>query len=162
VRYDFDEEVALKYYRLQKISEGVIALQAGVGGELPGPTAVGTGRGRDQEVELSTLIEQLNERFGTEFKPADQLFLDSVREDAVADEQLRQAALANSIENFKYVFSKALEGLFIDRMEQNEEIFNRFMSDSSFQQVVEETLRHQVYARIHEEESAPAPATAER
>ena len=148
VSYDFDDEVALKFYRLQKISEGAIELQSGVGGDLKGPTAVGTGRGGDKEVELSTLIEQLNERFGTDFKPADQLFLDSVREDAIADEGLRQAALANSIDNFKYVFSKALEGLFIDRMEQNEEIFNRFMSDQDFQKVVEETLREEVYEQI--------------
>jgi type I restriction enzyme R subunit len=161
VRYDFEDEVALKFYRLQKISEGAIQLQSGVGGELKGPTAVGTGRGKDQEVELSTLIQLLNDRFGTDFKPADQLFLDSVREDAVADEGLRQAALANSIDNFKYVFSKALEGLFIDRMEQNEEIFNRFMSDQAFQQVVEETLRNQVYERIREEQPADAAAGTE-
>jgi len=149
--YDFDDEVALKFYRLQKISDGAIELQSGVGGELKGPTSVGTGRGGDQEVELSTLIEQLNDRFGTDFKPADQLFLDSVREDAVADEGLRQAAMANSIDNFKYVFSKALEGLFIDRMEQNEDIFNRFMADQNFQQIVEGTLRQQVYERIRGE-----------
>lgn len=140
--------MALKYYRLQKISEGPIGLQSGVGGQLKGPTAVGTGRAGDEEVELSELIDILNVRFGTDFKPADQLFLDSVREDALADEQLREAAAANTIDNFKYVFSKALEGLFIDRMEQNEEIFNRFMSDGQFQQVVEETLRHQVYEQI--------------
>ena len=108
--YQFDEDVALKYYRLQKISEGAIELQSGVGGELKGPADVGTGRPGDEEVELSALIELLNDRFGTEFKPADQLFLDSVREDALADEDLREAAAANTLDNFKYVFSKALEG----------------------------------------------------
>jgi len=157
-RYHFDDEVALKFYRLQKISEGVIALQAGVGGQLKGPTAVGTGRGHDEEVELSRLIDILNERFGTDFKPADQLFLDSVREDALSNADLREAAAANTIENFKYVFSKALEGLFIDRMEQNEDIFNRFMSDKQFQHLVEETMRHQVYDQIKQEQSADASA----
>ncbi len=34
---------------------------------------------------MSTLIEILNDRFGTDFRPADQLFLDQVREQAVAD-----------------------------------------------------------------------------
>jgi hypothetical protein len=43
-------------------------------------------------IELSKLIDILNERFGTDFKPADQLFLDSIREDAVADAGIRQAA----------------------------------------------------------------------
>ena len=67
----------------------------------------------------------LNERFGTEFKPADQLFFESIREDAVADSELRQVAIANTMENFSYVFLKALEGLFIDRMGQNEEIVTK-------------------------------------
>jgi type I restriction enzyme, R subunit len=55
-------------------------------------------------------------------KPGDQLFFDSIREDAMADDNFRQAALANTLENFGYVFRKALEGLFFDRMDQNEEI----------------------------------------
>lgn len=152
-QYNFDDEVALKYYRLQKISEGSIVLEPGVGGELKGPTAVGTGMAGDEEVELSQLIDILNERFGTDFKPADQLFLDSVREDAVASEALRQAASANSIENFKYVFGKALEGLFIDRMEQNEEIFARFINEPNFQRLVEEHLRKQVYEQIRAEQA---------
>lgn len=152
-QYNFDDEVALKYYRLQKISEGSIVLEPGAGGELKGPTAVGTGMSGDEEVELSQLIDILNERFGTDFKPADQLFLDSVREDAVANEALRQAASANSIENFKYVFGKALESLFIDRMEQNEEIFARFMNEPNFQRLVEEHLRRQVYEQIRSEQA---------
>jgi type I restriction enzyme R subunit len=157
-QYHFDDEVALKFYRLQKISEGAIVLQTGVGDEVKGPTALGTGLPHDEEIELSRLIDLLNERFGTDFKPADQLFLDSVREDALADESLRQAALANSLDNFKYVFSKALEGLFIERMEQNEEIFSRFMGDKDFQHVVEEYLRRQVYERVHAEHAgAKAP-----
>jgi type I restriction enzyme R subunit len=156
-QYQFDDDVALKYYRLQKISEGAIDLQPGGAGELKGPTAVGTGQAGEEQVELSALIDILNERFGTEFKPADQLFLDSVREDALADEEVRQAATANTIDNFKYVFDKALEGLFIDRMEQNEGIFARFMNDPLFHQVVEEFLRAQVYEQVRSGQVVPEP-----
>ena len=52
----------------------------------------------------------MNQRFGTEFKPADQLFFDQIREEAVVDTHIQQAAMVNSLENFKYVFDKALEG----------------------------------------------------
>ncbi|MCK4651976.1 MAG: type I restriction endonuclease subunit R, partial [Methanosarcinales archaeon] len=116
--YNLDDEVALKYYRLQKLSDGVIDLRAGVDPmPISGPTSVGTGISHEEKIELSQLIDILNERFGTEFKPADQLFLDSIREDAAADTTLRQAAMANTMENFGYVFLKALEGLFIDRID---------------------------------------------
>ena len=147
-QYRFDDEVSLKYYRLQKMSEGAIELRPGEGDALKGPIAVGTGMSCDERVELSQLIDILNEHFGTDFKPADQLFLESIQEHAVADEELQMAATANTIENFKYVFDKELEGLFIDRMEQNEDIFSRFMSDPAFREVVEEYLRRQVYEQI--------------
>jgi type I restriction enzyme R subunit len=155
--YHFDDEVALKYYRLQKISEGSIKLEAGKGGEVAGPTEVGTGIPRGEQIELSTLIDILNERFGTDFKPADQLFLDSIREDAVTDEGIRQAAMANTMENFGYVFLKALEGLFIDRMEQNEDITARFINDKDFQDEVGKHLLRTVYEQIRSEKQEPEP-----
>ena len=113
--------------------------------------SVGTGAARDDEIELSKLIEILNERFGTEFKPGDQLFFESIREDAVADGNLRQAALANTMENFGYVFHKALEGLFIDRMDQNEEITAKFMNEDQFRQMVSQHLLKDVYEQIRSE-----------
>ena len=52
-QYHFDDEVALKYYRLQKISEGPIELKPGQPEPLDGPTEVGTGVVEDEKVELS-------------------------------------------------------------------------------------------------------------
>jgi type I restriction enzyme, R subunit len=104
-------------------------------------------------LELSKLIDILNERFGTEFKPGDQLFFDSIREDAVADTNLRQAPIANTMENFAYVFRKALEGFFIDRMEQNEEITAKFMNAKDFQATVTKHLLERVYREIREEDA---------
>jgi len=152
--YNLDDEVALKYYRLQKIGEGVIDLRAGVDPTpISGPTSVGTGVSHEEMIELSQLIDILNERFGTEFKPADQLFLDSICEDAAADTTLRQAAMANTMENFGYVFLKALEGLFIDRMDQNEEITAKFINEREFQEIVGKNLLKQVYEQIRAEEA---------
>ena len=151
--YNFDDEVALKYYRLQKISEGSIVMEPQAEYRVDGPTSVGTGIAQGEQIELSKLIDILNERFGTEFKPGDQLFFDSIREDAVADFDLRQAALANTMENFSYVFLKALEGLFIDRMEQNEEITAKFLNDKEFQHIVGQHLLKEVYEQIRFEEA---------
>ncbi len=152
-KYVFDDEVALKFYRLQKISEGSIRLDQGENVPVAGPTAVGTGKAKDSQVELSRLIDAINERFGTDFNQADELFFHQLREEAVADENLRQAATANTLDNFRYVFVKALEGLFIDRMEQNEEIFAKYMNDGDFRNVVSEHLLKQVYEQIREEKN---------
>jgi len=150
-QYHFDDEVALKYYRLQKISEGQIELTKGEGGVVDGPTEVGTGIVEDEKVELSKLIEIINERFGTSFTEADELFFSQIREEAIADEKLQQAAVANEIEAFKLVFDKALEGLFIDRMDQNEAITAKFLDDKEFRGAVSRHLLKQVYEQIRGE-----------
>ena len=152
--YHFDDDVSLAYYRLQKISEGSISMDAGGTYTVDGPTEVGTRTAHADEISLSQLIDILNERFGTEFKPGDQLFFDSVRADAVADPNLRQAALANTQENFGYVFTRALETLFIDRMDQNEDITARYMNEERFRDAVAQFLLRDVYARIRAERPA--------
>ncbi len=148
-RYHLDDQVTLEFYRLQKMSEGAIVLKEAVGAPIHGPSDVGTGIVPGEKIELSLLIDILNERLGTDFKPADQLFFDSIREDALADSELRQVALANTMENFGYIFLSALEGLFIERMEQNEEITAKYLNEPEFQDVVGQSLLEQVYAQIH-------------
>jgi type I restriction enzyme R subunit len=143
-----DDEVSLRYYRLQQTSKGSIALAAGDRGTVPAPTAVGTGKDHYEQVELSRLIDVINDRFGTDFKPADQLFFEQLREESISDTAIQQAAIANSLENFGYVFDKALEDKFIDRMDQNQEIFTRYMNDKDFQRLVSEWMRKQVYDQV--------------
>ncbi len=103
------------------------------------------GNSEDEELPLSTLVKQLNDRFGTAFTTADQLFFDQIEAQAVARDDIRQAAQANTIENFKLVFDQALDGLFIDRMEGNDDIFRRVMQDEKFRSVAAGYLLDRVY-----------------
>lgn len=149
--YQFDDEVWLEYYRLQKISEGSISLREGDAQPLDGPTEVGSGLVRDQPMPLSQLIDIVNEHFGTDFNQADQLFFDQLVEAAMADDGLRQAAVVNPGDKFELVFRNLLERLFVDRMDQNEEIFVRFMNDLPFQKVVTAWMASEAYRRLRSE-----------
>ena len=147
-KYELEDEVELKYYRLQKISEGSIDLEAGEAEQLYGATEVGTGSSKEEEVQLSTLVNKLNDRFGTEFTLADQLFFDQVIETAMEDAKIREAAEVNTYENFMYFFGKMLEGLFIERMDGNEEIFTKLMNDEKMMQVAAQQVGKDVYNRV--------------
>ncbi|MEW5708616.1 MAG: type I restriction endonuclease [Pseudomonadota bacterium] len=146
--YQFDDEVRLEYYRLQKISEGSISLKEGEAQPLDGPQEVGSGEVREEAVPLSQLIDLINERFGTEFTQADQLFFDQIVEAAVRDEDLRQAAAVNPEDKFELVFRGLLERLFVERMESNEEIFVRYMNDLPFRDVVSAWMAAEAYKRL--------------
>lgn len=150
--YNFDDDVRLEYYRLQKISEGSISLKEGDPLVLDGPTDVGTGLLREESVALSRLIDIVNERFGTDFNQADQLFFDQIVEAAVSDEALKQAAEVNPEDKFELVFKNLLQTLFVERMDQNEEIFGKFMNDKAFQKVVTGWLASEVYKRLRGKE----------
>ena len=143
--YQFDEEVELEYYRLQKISEGSISLNEGYARPLDGPSEVGSGMVREETVPLSRLIDIINERFGAELTEADQLFFDQIAEAAIQDERLRHAAGANPLDKFQLVFQQALEALFIERMELNEELFSEYMGNQEMQTLVAKMLGEQVY-----------------
>lgn len=151
VGYQFDDEVKLEYYRLQKISEGSISLRDGETRKLVGPTEVGSGVLREQPVRLSRLIDVVNDRFGTDFNQADQLFFDQIVEAAMTDNGLRRAAAVNPGDKFKLVFRNVLEELFVDRMDQNEDIFVRFMNDVHFQKVITTWMAEEAYSRLRSE-----------
>ena len=152
--YQFDDDVRLEYYRLQKISEGSISLKEGEAGTLDGPTEVGTGMARDEDVPLSQLIDLVNERFGTDFNQADQLFFDQIVETVVGDDGLREAAAANPEDKFELVLANLLERLFAERIDQNEEIFVRFMNDASFRETVSRWVASEAYGRLQAEPEA--------
>ena len=157
--YQFDDEVRLEYYRLQKISEGSISLRDGEARPLDGPSEVGSGLVRPQPMPLSQLIDIVNERFGTDFNQADQLFFDQIVEAAMTDDGLRQAAVVNPGDKFELVFKNLLDNLFVERMDQNEEIFVRFMNDEPFQRIVTTWMATEAYRRLRSdaEEGVTAP-----
>ena len=86
-------------------------------------------RAHEESGPLSQLIDIVNQRFGTDFNEADQLFFDQIVEAAVADDELRETAAVNPEGKFDLVFRSLIERLFVERMDQNEDIFVRYMND---------------------------------
>ena len=146
-----DGEVKLRFYRLNKISDGAIPLKVGDGGVLKPPTAVGTAKPKEDEAKLSEIIEVLNERFGTEFTKADELLFEQFIEAAKLDEEVVQRAQANPLDNFAVSMRKKIEDLMSDRMDQNEDIVTRYLNDPQFQAVAFKVL----VERIYEQARAP-------
>ncbi len=149
--YRFDDDVTLQYYRLQKVCENTqIELEKTGGSTIGGPTDVGTGVKTGEKTQLSKIIETLNERFGTEFTEADQLFFDSIQKDAAGNEKLIQAAKANNMNKFGFALTEELNNIIEGRMESNEKIVNKFFKDPEFKTLVTEYMIKKVYQEITE------------
>lgn len=147
-RFQLTDEVALEYYRLQKIEEGQIELQQGEEGQLSGVKEAGLRYNKEEVAPISEIIEVLNDKLGTDFTPADQLFFDQIEEDMVQDERLAKQAQSNTKENFKYGFEDKFMDAVIERMEQNQELFAKLMDDDRMAGIVKEMLLDKVFNRL--------------
>lgn len=146
----FDDEVAMEYYRLQKIKEGSIDLVKGEEGELDGLSEAGIKRAKEKKAPLSEIIDQLNERFGTEFEEADRLFFNQIEEELIKDKILQSQAKVNKLDTFKFAFEDKFLNKLIDRMDQNQDIFEKILGNKLFGDLVKELMMKSVYARLNE------------
>ena len=139
------DDVALEYYRNEKVFEGSISLQVQGETELK-PISHGKGKSMEEEKErLSSIIERLNERFGTEFTETDKLSRDQIVEDMIKDEDLAQKAKSNTRENFKFSYEKAFMDFVISRMTQNESFFMKMLENADFKTMIMEDMFEEVY-----------------
>ncbi len=152
-----DAETVLAYYRLDLVRDGTILLHAGEEAAIHGPTEAGMKRSESEDVKLSEIIDILNDRFGTDFKNADQLAIDSVAEELKADEAVQQYAGANNrLDHFGLAVKGKIEGAFVDRMDKNADIAARFLNDPDFRAVLTDYL----VTKVHRDLTGGAPQRA--
>lgn len=149
-RLRLDNEVALEYYRLQKIGEGDLVLQVQGEQGLEPTTEAGISRQKDEKDRLSNIINLLNDKFGTEFTDADKLYFEQLEQALFENDDLKKRARNNPIENFKYAFEEVFIQTLIDRMENNQEIFDKIMDNTEFKSEVKEWLTKKIYQRFND------------
>ena len=68
-------------------------------------------------------------------------------------DDLKTQAKANKIDTFKYAFEETFIEKLIERMEQNQEIFERILEDQSFGSLVKEIMMQNVYTRLNSDDT---------
>jgi len=149
-RLDLGTEVELTHLRHQIVFSGKLALNQEMG-EVR--SFFGEGQGTQQQIDLerlSSIVEVLNERFGTDLTDVDELLLDQFEESWVADGDLADQARNNSIENFGLVFDRKFLQTIVTRVDTNDEIYKKILDDEDFRATLGEFYLRKVYARLNE------------
>lgn len=144
-----DDEVALQYYRVQKIFEGSISLNKSE--PLPNKIIAGKPKPEEERLPLSELVDKINERFGTEFTKEDMLVVEQFVADMDNNEELRMQALNNSEEHFRFPFNDVFMDVVIERMAQNQQFCERVLDDEKFGNTIKELLAGVVYKRLRQD-----------
>lgn len=151
--YDLAGEVDLHSYRLTRIGETDIVLDQ-TEGEVKGPTAVGTGAAKEEEeVKLRELIQVLNERFGTEFAEADQLFVDHIVATAKADDALKQKAQVNGYDHFALSAEDPIQDAVVDGLDSHQSFVEQYLSNEGFKKEVLAYVAKRIWSEVRAEES---------
>ena len=149
-RLDLGTEVELTHLRHQMTFSGTLTLASEVG-EVR--SFFGEGRGGQQELDvehLSSIVEVLNERFGTDLTDVDKLLFDQFEETWVADGELSDQAQNNSLDNFRLVFDRKFLQTIVTRMDANSEIFKRILDDDEFRELLGEYYVKKVYDQLRD------------
>ena len=157
-RLDLGTEVELTHLRHQVTFSGSLSLTSEMG-EVR--SFHGEGRGSQQELDmehLSSIVDVLNERFGTDLTDVDKLLLDQFEETWVADGELSDQARNNTIDNFRLVFDRKFLQTIITRVDANEEIYKKILDDEDFRATLGEFYLRKVYERLREGESSAGTA----
>lgn len=144
-----DNDLALEYYRLQKMNENAINLQAKGEVSLETTSDAGMTRLKEDKAKLSEIVNVLNDRFGTDFDEADKIFFEQIEEELFKNESLKIQAQNNDISNFKFAFEDEFLGTIYERMEQNDEIFAKILESSEFRRIVQDWMLNKLYSRFN-------------
>jgi type I restriction enzyme R subunit len=151
---DVSSDVVLTHLRME--GQAIADLSLTAEGKLKGFTGEMV-RSDPDVAPLSEIIQVLNDRFGAEFTGADKLYFEQLVEATVEDEELKQQAKVNDLDNWQYAFKRKFNGIVVDRRGANEELFERFLADPEFAETISEWVMHQSYEQFRESyERGPA------
>ncbi len=153
-RLDLGTEVELTHLRHQMTFSGALSLTSETG-EVRSFFGEGTGRQQELEIEqLSSIIDVLNDRFGTDLTDVDKLLLDQFEESWVADGELSDQAQNNTIDNFRLVFDRKFLQTIVTRVDANDEIYKKILDNEDFRAALGEFYLRKVYERLRDPASS--------
>ncbi|MFD1531924.1 type I restriction enzyme subunit R domain-containing protein [Pseudonocardia aurantiaca] len=140
-------QVDLTHLRIVRTGDHDVSLTPEGEQVLPGFTGDGTGRKQEPEqVPLSELIADLNDRFGVNLSDED-LIGGSARA-AMSVPKVRAAAMVNDEENFGHVFDAVFEDKLIERIEDDTKVLQKFTDDTGFKAELTQLARRYAYEAL--------------
>jgi type I restriction enzyme R subunit len=97
---------------------------------------------------LSRIINEVNERFGTDFAEGDKVFFAELQTRLVGNETLSQSAKTNTKEALKLVFAHIFEDQLHTMVESNFDIYKKIVENTEFGKFIKEKIFEEVYEKI--------------
>ena len=144
-RVSVDDKIMLEYYKLEKDFEGSSELEGSDGGYVP--ISGDAGHREPKKDPLTTIIDKINERFGTAFTEMDKVLV-QMENDYANQEKWQSYAKNNDRATFMLLFEKDFPTMAAERYEQNDEFFRKLFADPEMMKQVMDTVGTVLYERL--------------
>lgn len=129
---EIQQAIDLDSYKLDKTSNGKITLNRGKGEILPENPLSG-GNVLSSEIEsLSVIINELNQRFSTDFTPEDRVVIHQLEQQLATNPILEQTLRVNTPENAMLTFKEVLEQMMTDLVDTQFKFYKQVNSNPEF------------------------------
>lgn len=155
--FDVQQNIELESYRLQQTHTGRINLQRGVR-ELAPITTAGTGNLPIEQIEpLSQIVQELNQRFGTDFTDDERVFIQQLETKLDESPSLQASLRVNSPQNVKLTFNTITNDLMQQMIESNFSFYKHFNDDSAFAEFLLNFLFQRYLERANSQNNTQNP-----
>lgn len=144
---DITDKVMLQYYKLDEGKKEDIKLDDGEdkGQEI---STGGLGVAEPEDDYLSSIIDRLNERYGTDFSKSEKLAVDQIVNNLSENKELEQKAKVNSYNDFKLAFVKDFDKGVVDEYSKNTEFYGKILRDQSFKDNLMNMIMFEIYETL--------------
>lgn len=141
-----DDKIELEYYKLEKSFEGPIYLVKEEGELYSATGNIGKSSEEDEE-NLSTIVDRINEKYHTKFTNMDKV-MEQITQDFVDDDRMVQFAKNNNPEDFKKVYDEEFKKKAFKRYQQNSEMFEKMMSEEGYMEDFMKSMFKYIYDNL--------------
>ena len=119
-------------YRLQRTHNGSITLERGTVLLRPMETHTKYTTTAEGQKPLSLIIEELNQRFGTDFTEDDKVFIRQLEEHLEGNASLEASVRVNPPENARLTFDHVVQDQLQDMIDANFKFYKQITDDDDF------------------------------
>jgi len=141
-----DDKLLLEKIKYEKSFEESISLDKDSRG-LSGITGTITVNVEEKD-SLSKIIDEINQRFGTNFKEDDKVVVEQIAENMSKDGEVIDFVNENNLDTFKLVNKEKIEDIILQRQEQNNLLFKKIFEDNDFKNEIIEGILNEIYKRV--------------
>jgi type I restriction enzyme R subunit len=137
---EIQQKIDMDTYRIQRTGSGKIKLERGAGELEPIRTKDSLLPSADDIEPLSRIIQELNERFGTDFSEEDRVFIQLLEAKLADNEALEKAVLVNTPDNARLTFDHVVNDKLQEMIDTNFKFYKQITDDPEFSRMFFEWL----------------------